>query len=380
MKDIKKLVSVFIPYYNDRAFLRDSIESVLNQTYETFELILLDHASTDDSAQIAKSYIDQRIKHISLPKNLGAGGGVLLNEFLYVAKGNYLKLFCADDVMHPDCLSTFVDYMESNPQIDVVFGNVQYIDQYTKNLKADWFTNRRYFNINDKNSEMLQKFAACKSFLPYIGSFVRKNAFEHVELNKTFIMVFDMSIWVGMLLNGRNFAFLDEIVAFYRIHKNQVSSAKNSEKVSNTSFYESIAYSDIFYSYAKKDIKVLTRICAESPFLNILNDADKELMEFVLAHYFLTCGNRSAQINAYLRIERMFSDDNLRNKIETIFSYSIAEFRKDYAGTHSLSFKKRIYKKLPENLNIGDIMFLLFRSFWDILSLKSIRKKKRYTV
>lgn len=380
MKESRKsLISVFVPYYNDSAFLKECVESILNQSYETFELILLDHASTDNSAEIANSYVDQRIKHISLSKNLGAGGGALLYEFLKVAKGEYLKLFCADDVMHPDCLATFIEYMKLNPHIDVVFGNIQYIDEHTKKINADWFSNRRYFNINDQNDDILHKFGQCKSFLPYIGSFIKKDAFLNITLNRTYIMVFDMSIWVEMLLNEQNFAFLDKIVAFYRIHNNQVSSAKNSEKVSTASFYESIAYSDIFYSRAQ-NLKILKKICIDSPYLNNLEECDKDLMEFVMAHYFLNGGHKSAQINAYYRLEKMFSNECLRKKIELKFSYGIAEFRKDYTGIQSVSFKKRIYKKMPENLNFGDIMFLLLRNIWDIISLKNIRKKKRYTV
>ena len=89
------LVSVFIPYYNDDKFLRESIEAVLNQSYKNLELILVNHASTDSSRDIAHSYDDDRIVHIDMPINYGAGSGKLLKEFLKVAKGKYSKLLCA---------------------------------------------------------------------------------------------------------------------------------------------------------------------------------------------------------------------------------------------------------------------------------------------
>lgn len=69
------LVSVFLPYYNDEKFLEYSIKSVLEQSYENFELILLNHASTDSSYNIAHSFQDFRIKHVDMSINLGAGGG-----------------------------------------------------------------------------------------------------------------------------------------------------------------------------------------------------------------------------------------------------------------------------------------------------------------
>lgn len=378
MKDTEDLVSIFVPYYNDRSFLRDCIDSILNQSYEKFELILLDHASTDDSAQVAQSYDDRRIKHVSLLKNLGAGGGVLLNKFLDVAKGNFVKLFCADDVMHVDCIATFVNYMKANPQVDVVFGNIQYVDECLKPLKDDWFNNRQYFNVNDRNSDLLDKLKFC-SVLPYIGNFVRRDAFAGVEINQTFILMFDMSLWVEMLLIGREFAFLDKIVANYRLHKNQISSKVNFRKISTGAFYESLAYCDIFYSHAKS-LDALKKICVGSPYLDKLGEDDMDLMEFVVAHYFLTGQHGASKTNAYLKLEKMFSDDCLRNKIETKFSYGIAEFRKDYLGAPptSVSFKKRMYSKCPKDLNMGEIIFLLLRSLWNIVSLKKI--KQRYTV
>ena len=75
-------VSVLIPYYNDREFLRQSIESVLNQTYKDFELILVNHATTDDCREIAHSYNDDRIIHLDMDKNYGAGTGLIIWEIL----------------------------------------------------------------------------------------------------------------------------------------------------------------------------------------------------------------------------------------------------------------------------------------------------------
>lgn len=377
---MKKLVSIFVPYYNDRSFLKNCIDSIINQSYETFELILLDHASTDDSAQIAQSYTDSRIRHISLPKNLGAGGGVLLYEFLKIAKGDYLKLFCADDVMHPDCIATFMEFMDANPKIDIVFGNIQYMNDRMELLKDNWFNNRQDFNINDQNLDLLRKFEY-ENVLPYIGNFAKKEAFEDIKINKTFIIMFDMSIWLEMLLKGRKFAFLNRVIAYYRIHKNQIASTKNTERAIIFSSFESIAYYDIFYTYTKS-IDLLKEICPNSPFLNKLEKDDTDLIEFVLAHHFFINQYNSSRINSYIRLEKIFSDDCLKNKIETKFSYGIAEFRRDIIGgnTGSDSFKRRIYKKSPSKLNIADITFLFIRSLWGIISLRKIRKRRKYTV
>ena len=97
-------ISILIPYYNDEEFLKESIQSVLDQTYTDFELVLINHACTDSSRRIARSFADGRIVHVDLPTNAGAGGGVILDAFLKVARGRFYKLFCADDLLHSDYL------------------------------------------------------------------------------------------------------------------------------------------------------------------------------------------------------------------------------------------------------------------------------------
>lgn len=122
-------VSILIPYYNDSDFLPLAIESILEQSFEDFELILINHASTDNSREIAHSYYDKRIIHIDTEKNYGAGTGINLKKFLKVATGEYTKLFCADDMLYKDGLKILVEYMEKHPEKDVAFGDVEFIDK-----------------------------------------------------------------------------------------------------------------------------------------------------------------------------------------------------------------------------------------------------------
>ena len=142
-------VSVLIPYYNDREFLPQAIESVLNQSFEDFELILVNHATTDDCREIAHSYKDPRIVHYDMEKNYGAGTGLVLERVLKFAKGEYIKLFCADDILYKDGLQILVDYMDSHPEKDFAFGNVEYIDQNNKDMKKDFLSDRRNFSVQN---------------------------------------------------------------------------------------------------------------------------------------------------------------------------------------------------------------------------------------
>ena len=69
-------VSVFLSYYNDADFLKSAIDAVLNQSFQDFELILLNHSTTDNCREIAHSYKDKRIIHLDTKYNYGAGCGI----------------------------------------------------------------------------------------------------------------------------------------------------------------------------------------------------------------------------------------------------------------------------------------------------------------
>lgn len=225
-------VSVLIPYYNDERFLRESIKSVLAQTFADFELVLVNHASTDGSREIARSFGDPRIVHIDMPVNHGAGGGLVLAEFLKVARGEYVKFFCADDVMWPGCLATLVGYMRSHAELTFAFGDLEYVDVAGNDLAERWFAARPKFSVDLTEVDCLRLLASGFSFLPWIGSIVRRADLSDVELDATLVMMFDMSVWAQLLLKGRRLGFVESVVASYRVHVGQVSSlARKGEAV-----------------------------------------------------------------------------------------------------------------------------------------------------
>ena len=160
----RPLVSVYLPYYNDNKFLKKAIEAILANTYNNFELILLNHATTDNCREIAHSYKDIRIKHIDMPYNLGAGSGILMEKALEIAKGKYFKPLCADDILREDGLRILVDYMENNPQIDFAFGNVEYIDVEGNDLNDNYFNSRPNFSIEYNEIDLIRCYSNFQSF------------------------------------------------------------------------------------------------------------------------------------------------------------------------------------------------------------------------
>lgn len=375
MTDNSILVSVLIPYYNDEKFLHDSIDSVLNQNYKNFELVLLNHASTDNSRNIAHSYKDNRIIHIDMSKNYGAGGGILIREFLKVANGKYLKFFCADDIMYENCLYDIINFMENNKEIDFSFSNVEYIDENGKSLHDNWFKSRENFSINDDEISCLKKYISNMSFLPYIGSFVKRDAMKNVDLDLSMIMLFDMSIWIMLLLNGKKIGFINKIVAGYRIHQGQLSAIKNEKKSGVMCYYESPAYRNIFATC--KSLKIAKSIYSESKYIELLND--ERDIPFIAYEYLFS---RYKEPAIALKIHDMLQNDKYRGHLIETFNYDIDVYREEYSKVeqpneyHGVKkYKNKIYSKRVKELNFFDLIYLMIRNIYNIITLKSLLKR-----
>ena len=195
------LVSVFIPYYNDEKFLKQSIESVLNQTYQNWELILFNHASTDNSRNIAHSYNDKRIKHIDALENLGAGSGYNIKISLPEMKGEYVKLMCADDMLKSDCLEKLTNILEKNPDKDVCFANMDYVDVHGNFLHTTWYGNISMADCESDEKSTLLKFFHGYSHIAFPAALIKTDAIKGINLDTSLIMLFDVSLWVKLLIN-----------------------------------------------------------------------------------------------------------------------------------------------------------------------------------
>lgn len=122
------MVTIGLPFYNAEKYLALAIESVLQQTYTDWELLLLDDGSTDNSLSIAQSYAqkDSRIKVISDGKNKNLAAR--LNELPSLAQGLYLARMDADDIMHPARIERQLAVLGTHPEIDVLGTNAYIIN------------------------------------------------------------------------------------------------------------------------------------------------------------------------------------------------------------------------------------------------------------
>ena len=107
-----ELVSIIMPTYNCARFIRESIDSVLAQTYTNWELIIVDDSSTDNTAEMIANFNDPRIHYLRNEQNEGAA--LTRNKALRAVKGRYIAFLDSDDLWHPDKLERQIAFMEQN--------------------------------------------------------------------------------------------------------------------------------------------------------------------------------------------------------------------------------------------------------------------------
>jgi glycosyltransferase involved in cell wall biosynthesis len=120
-----------MPCFNAEKFIRQSIESVINQTYSNWELIIINDCSNDTSLKIINSYNDKRIKIINNLTNEGVSFS--RNQGIKIAKGNFISFLDSDDIWHDDMLMTQLIYLNSG--FDVCCSNYFIIDEKGKKIK-----------------------------------------------------------------------------------------------------------------------------------------------------------------------------------------------------------------------------------------------------
>lgn len=121
MKEKKHLVSIIIPVFNGEKYLREAIESILAQTYQTIEIIVVDDGSTDNSSGVAKSFAPP-VQYVYQNKS---GIGAALNRGIELSGGCFLAFLDADDLWKEDKLMHQMAVLDDNPGVDIVFGQVK---------------------------------------------------------------------------------------------------------------------------------------------------------------------------------------------------------------------------------------------------------------
>ncbi len=215
-------ISVILPVYNAESYVEQAIQSILQQTYPHFELLLINDGSTDNSEAICLTFNDARLVYIKNEKNLGLIA--TLNKGLKLAKGTYIARMDADDVSLPERFAKQVKVFETHSDALVVSS-----DHYAWNGKQ---TLTRVYNQTE--SDVLKStllFATCFCH----PTVMMKNVFQHENglYSETAKHVEDYKLWMDLSFRGA-FYNVNEPLLKYRSHTQQVSVLHHRAQIENS--------------------------------------------------------------------------------------------------------------------------------------------------
>jgi teichuronic acid biosynthesis glycosyltransferase TuaG len=209
------LISIITPSYNSKKFIKETINSVISQTYENWEMIIVDDKSKDDSIEFIKELIknENRIRLIVLDQNIGAA--MARNKALEVAKGRYIAFLDSDDIWLPKKLEIQLDFMKNN-DYPISFTSYEAIDE---NSKSNDHIIRAVESLN------LEQYLK-NTIIGFSTSMINKELIKE-ELKFLNIRIRqDTNLWITLLKQGYIAYGVDEVLAKYRVHSNSISANK----------------------------------------------------------------------------------------------------------------------------------------------------------
>ncbi|AJI54003.1 glycosyltransferase family 2 protein [Francisella philomiragia] len=231
---MNSLVSIITPSYNSEKYISNTIESVITQTYQNWEMIIVDDCSTDSSCDIAEKYTqkDTRIKLIKLNKN--SGPAKARNRAIKEAKGRYISFLDSDDVWYSHKLEQQVQFMESN-NLSVTCSSYYTIDANGKKNSTRIVPEKILY------SDMLKS--------NYIGNLT--GIYDCIELGKIYadnVGHEDYTLWLKVVQKTKSVNTISEPLAEYRVLNSSTSSNKFKTLSWQWNIYRNILNLDVYRS------------------------------------------------------------------------------------------------------------------------------------
>lgn len=223
MKSDLSLVSVIMPVYNSAKYLNEAIDSILNQTYENIELIVIDDGSSDNSIELIKEYNSSKIRFYKNEKNIGVSA--TRNKAIDLSEGKFIALMDSDDISPPDRIRKQVEFLENNISYVLVAGHYESFTKYLFYTKRKL---RKHCIIDDK----------IKVDLNFVGSIAAGTVLVQKEILDKNNLRFDSRLKIAedfdfwrRISKYAKVTSIDELLVYYRKHPS--NSIKQKKLVDN---------------------------------------------------------------------------------------------------------------------------------------------------
>lgn len=230
------LVSVCIPTYNSARYLRKSLESIINQTYDNLEMIVSDNASIDNTEEIVKSF-GSKVQFRKNPINIGCYNNY--NECLQVVGGEFAAFYHSDDIYEPDIVKKEVEFLQDHPKVGAVFALDSRINENNRlvsktNLPKE-LKNKNVYNFNEIYKGLLKN---GNFFLRTPTFMVRMSIYDSIGLfnEKDFGTSADLEMWLR-ILEKYPIGILHERLMKHRISRSSGTASYSNKRTERAHFF-----------------------------------------------------------------------------------------------------------------------------------------------
>src|SRR5262245_33239036 len=209
-------VSVVIKSYNHAAYVGEAIQSILDQSFQDFEIVVTDDGSTDGTPDVIRRFADPRIHLQVFEKNRGIS--IAMNETIARARGEFIAILNSDDFALPGRLERQAAFLSANPEISGVFGLPRIVDEVGQPTRSSSdFTVP--FSLPDlSRTSLLRRFFFDCNFLCAPTAMIRRVVYAQVgSYDPRFTNLQDFDMWVRLCTGHEIHIMLEELTAF-RIH------------------------------------------------------------------------------------------------------------------------------------------------------------------
>ena len=291
---MKPDISVIMSVYNGETYLEEAIESVINQTFQNWELIVINDCSTDRTAEILESFAlrDERIKVHTNEVNLKLPSS--LNKAISLSCGKYIARMDADDICLPDRLEKQYKFMEERK--DVALSSCRFMTVKNGVYASGGAGGRCAF-------EAIKSMLLVANPILHPGVIAKADVMKNLNYDTTLTCTEDLELWTRMVMSNQKIEILPECLLIYRLHDKQITST----------------------TLERQHTEVLK--IEQKYYGSMLKEMDKEMAEFYISGIYF---KENADIDKFLEYAKWLRSVTSENFKKNMVNYALFEILAEY--------------------------------------------------
>ncbi len=355
-------VSVVMASYNHERFVAETIQSVLDQSYQDFEFIITDDGSADRTVDVINRFDDPRIKLFCFPQNHGACRAI--NNCINEAKGEYIAVINSDDAWFPNKLEKQVNFLDSHPDIGAVFSYAQIIDEDSNDLAENNHAYQKIFIQQNKNRFEWLKHLFWGNCLCHPSILIRKVCYEITGLyDERYAQLPDWDFWIRLCMRY-DIHIITELLTKFRVHQNEQNASGNRPDAMTRFHLET---TQVMRNYLNPlvienflEIFSLSTNVPEAGVSVVIEKIESELIPFFIAKIALQIDRAAYKYFGLDLLYKMCSNPEIAQRLKNKYSFDFNSLtglasQQDIFGTvHMGEMEARLQRKNSEIAQIKE--------------------------